>query len=308
MMSSCLICLGKTKGDEEYHASCLESLFGTKELPSLDVELSELYKLAATKMAGKMSISGAQEKVSLVLSPDRTTLEVAASGGQYILKPEASRFSAVPQNEQLSMQMARSVSIEVPEFGLMRLKEGSIAYIVKRFDRTDDGKKLRVEDFNQLAMKKLRDKYNGSGEECAKIIRKFASETVIEMQKFYRLVLFSWWMANGDMHMKNFSLITNQEELCRLSPAYDLVCTELVIPGDTLAMPIGGRDKNFTRRKWLDFAEYCKIPKRAAERLITNQIDALAPSIDLISKSFLSQEMKEKYEEMIRANTAVLNG
>ena len=307
-MSSCLICLDKTKGDDEYHTSCLESLFGTKELPSLDVELSELYKLAATKMAGKMSISGAQEKVSLLLSPDRKSLEVAASGGQYILKPEGARFSAVPQNEQLSMQMARLVSIEVPEFGLIRLREGSIAYVIKRFDRTDDGGKLPVEDFNQLAMKKLRDKYNGSGEECAKIIRKYATETLIEMQKFYRLMLFSWWMANGDMHMKNFSLITNHDGLCRLSPAYDLVCTELVIPGDTLAMPIGGRDKNFTRRKWLDFAEYCEIPKRAAERLIADQIDVLAPSIELISKSFLSQEMKEEYEETIRANTAVLSG
>jgi len=307
-MSSCLICLDKTKGDDEYHTSCLESLFGTKELPSLDVEPSELYKLAATKMAGKMSISGAQEKVSLLLSPDRTSLEVAARGGQYILKPEGVRFSAVPQNEQLSMQMARLSSIEVPEFGLIRLKEGSIAYIIKRFDRTDDGGKLPVEDFNQLAMKKLRDKYNGSGEECAKIIRKYATETLIEMQKFYRLMLFSWWMANGDMHMKNFSLITNHDGICRLSPAYDLVCTELVIPGDTLAMPIGGRVKNFTRRKWLDFAEYCEIPKRAAERLIADQIDVLAPSIELISKSFLSQEMKEEYEETIRANTAVLSG
>lgn len=306
MMSSCLVCLERTKGSEDYHPKCLEALFGTKELPSLDVELSELYKLAATKMAGKMSISGAQEKVSLVLSPDKKSLEVAATGGQYILKPEGSRFSAVPQNEHLTMQMARTRSIEVPEFGLMRLKEGSIAYVVKRFDRTDDGGKLPVEDFNQLAMKKLRDKYNGSGEECAKIIRKYTTETVIEMQKFYRLMLFSWWMANGDMHMKNFSLITD-DGICKLSPAYDLVCTELVIPGDTLAMPVGGRVKNFTRRKWLNFAEYCEIPKRAAERLLTEQIDALASSIELISKSLLSQEMKERYAETIRANTAILN-
>ena len=307
-MPSCLICLEKTRAAEEYHSKCLESLFGTKTLPTLDVELSELYKLAATKMAGKMSISGAQEKVSLVLSEDKTSLEVAATGGKYILKPEGSRFSAVPENEHLSMAMAREMSIEVPEFGLIRLKEGSIAYIIKRFDRTDGGKKIPVEDFNQLAMKRLRDKYNGSGEECVKIIRKYATETLIEVQKFFRLMLFSWWMANGDMHMKNFSLITDEDGICRLSPAYDLVCTELVIPGDTLAMPIGGRDKNFTRRNWLNFAEYCEIPERAAKRLISEQIDALAPSIELISKSFLSQEMKEKYEEMIRANTAVLKG
>ncbi len=261
--------------------------------------------MAATKMAGKMSISGAQEKVSLALSPDRASLEVVAIGGQFILKPVASRFSSVPENEHLSMHLARSISIEVPPFGLLRLKDGSLAYIIKRFDRTDDGGKLPVEDFNQLALKKLRDKYNGSGEECVKVIRRHATETLIEMQKFYRLMLFSWWMANGDMHMKNFSLITTGG-FCCLSPAYDLVCTELVIPGDTLAMPIGGRDKNFTRRLWLDFAEYCKIPSRACERLFSDQIDALEPSVDLIGKSFLAGKMKEQYEQTIRKHTAVL--
>lgn len=307
MTTPCFICLEDVSGEERYHSECLESLFGTRTLPVLDVELSKLYSLAASKMAGKMSISGAQEKVSLTLSSDKSALEVAATGGRYILKPETSRFSSVPQNEQLTMLLARLVGIEVSPFGLVQLKDGATAYIIKRFDRLEDGSKLQVEDFCQLARKRLRDKYDGSAELCVRIVGKFATEPLIEIQKLYRLILFSWWMQNGDMHLKNFSLLTTSEGLSRLSPAYDLVCTQLVIPDDTLALPVDGRDKNLTRRKWLDFAEYCGIPERAAKRVISEQIDALEPASRLLSASFLPSDMKEQYESIVRENTAVLS-
>jgi serine/threonine-protein kinase HipA len=305
--TSCYICLGGVTGGETYHSKCVESLFGTKTFPAFHIELSKLYTLAATKMAGKMSISGAQEKVSLTLSADRKVLEVTSTGGRYILKPETSRFTSVPQNEQLSMLMAQVVGIEVPPFGLVRFQDGATAYIIKRFDRLEDGLKLQVEDFCQLAEKRPRDKYDGSAELCVRIVRRFATEPLVEVQKLYRLILFSWWIQNGDMHLKNFSLLTTPDGIRKLSPAYDLLCTKLVIPDDRLAMPIGGRDKNFTKRKWLEFAEYCEIPEKAATRLITKQIDALEPSLKLISASLLHNEMKEQYESIIQENTAILS-
>lgn len=305
-MSSCPICLGDLAADETYHSACIESLFGTSVLPAFEIDLARLYALAASKMAGKMSISGAQEKVSLTLSSDRRTLEVSATGGRYILKPETSRFSSVPQNEHVTMCMAKLVSIETPPFGLFRQTGGEAPYIIKRFDRSDDGTKLQVEDFCQLAEKRVRDKYDGSAELCVKLLRKYATEPLIEIQKLYRLILFSWWMANGDMHLKNFSLLTTSDGIRRLSPAYDLVCTRLVIPDDTLAMPVGGRDKRFTRRKWLEFAEYCQIPEKAAKRLIASQVEALEPALQLITASFLPDQMQEQYAAIIRENSAAL--
>ena len=204
------------------------------------------------------------------------------------------------------MRMAHLVSIETPPFGLFRQSDGGMPYIIKRFDRLDDGAKLQVEDFCQLAGKRVKDKYDGSAELCVKLLRKYATEPLIEIQRLYRLVLFSWWMANGDMHLKNFSMLTTPDGIHRLSPAYDLVCTKLIIPDDTLAMPVGGRDKNISRRKWLDFAEYCKIPEKAAKRLISEQIEALDLAVRLISASFLPNQMKEHYEALIRTNTAAL--
>jgi serine/threonine-protein kinase HipA len=181
-------------------------------------------------------------------------------------------------------------------------------YVIKRFDRLDDDAKLQVEDFCQLTEKPTRDKYDGSAELCVRTLRKYASEPLIEIQKLFRLLLFSWWMENGDMHLKNFSLITTPEGIHRLSPAYDLVCTKLVIPDDTLALTVGGRDRNLTRREWLEFAEYCELPERAAQRLLSEQIESLEPALQLINASFLSPRMKEQYQELLRRNTSVLSG
>jgi serine/threonine-protein kinase HipA len=305
-MTVCRICLEPTTGQAEYHPSCIERLFGTAVLPNLDFELSELYAVAA-QMAGKMSISGMQEKISLKLSDDKSKLDVAETGGRFILKPEPARYSSLPQNEHVTMRLASLVEIETPPFGLLSLKDKTLAYIVKRFDRLDDGSKLQVEDFCQLDEKPLRDKYNGSGELCVRILRKYATEPLVEILKLYRLLLFGWWVSNGDMHLKNLSLLMLPDKTCRLSPAYDLVCTKLVLPNDdTTALSIGGKKKNLTRKRWLEFAKYCRIPERAAERVITDQAKALDLSVELIRRSFLQDKKKEEYEKLIRENTATL--
>ncbi len=261
----------------------------------------------AAEMAGKMSISGVQEKVSLRLSDDKSRFEIAPTGGRYILKPEPSRFAFIPQNEHLTMRLAELVGIEAPPLGLVELRDKTMAYLIKRFDRLDDGTKLQVEDFCQLDQKPIRDKYQGSGELCVRILRKYASEPLIEIRKLFKVLLFSWWVSNGDQHLKNFSLLRTTEGRWRLAPAYDLVCTRLPIPSDRdLAMPICGKTSNFTRQLWLDFARYGQIPERAAARLLQEQIHALEPSLRFIETSFLPDEMKFQYQEIVRHNTELL--
>ncbi|MGO8750353.1 MAG: type II toxin-antitoxin system HipA family toxin [Thermoguttaceae bacterium] len=305
-MATCRVCLRSAIGSLGFHPECLESLFGTKTLPLLDIELSKLMGLAA-EMAGKMSISGVQEKVSLRRSDDRSRFEIAPTGGRYILKPEPSRFVFVPQNEHLTMRLAELAGIVVPPLGLIELRDKSMSYLIKRFDRLDNGTKLQVEDFCQLAEKPLRDKYQGSGELCVRILRKYASEPSIEIRNLFKVFLFSWWVSNGDQHLKNFSLLRTPEGRWRLAPAYDLICTRLPIPSDRdLALPICGKRSNLNRQLWLDFAEYSQIPERAAVRLLNEQIDALNPSLILIEASFLPDELKSQYQEIVRQNTELL--
>jgi serine/threonine-protein kinase HipA len=159
----------------------------------------------------------------------------------------------------------------------------------------------------QLAEKSPKEKYDGSGELCVKLLRKYASEPPVEILKLYRLLLFVWWSGNGDMHLKNFSLTAGRDGIVRFTPAYDLVCTRLVIPKDTLALPILGKKDNLQRGSWREFAEYCQLPARAADRVLDKQTAILAEALRLIDCSFLPKEQKERYKNLIEERTAGLN-
>ena len=307
-MPTCGVCLKRTKGSEAYHRACLRRLLGIDRFPKFDtIDLGTLYRQAA-EMAGKMSVSGVQEKVSVALSADQHELQIATRGGRYLLKPEPARFPSVPQNEHVTMLMAEVVGIETPPFGLVWLKDGSPAYLIKRFDRLDDSGKLQLEDFCQLSQSSLKDKYRGSGELCVRLLKQYASEPLIEIRKLFKLLLFSWWVANGDHHLKNLSLLTTADGMRRLSPAYDLLCTRLVLPNDTeLSLSIMGKKSNLKRGTWLEFADYCALPLKVAERLILEQIQATEPAIELVRSSFLPEHQKEQYIELLHANTAILS-
>jgi serine/threonine-protein kinase HipA len=121
--------------------------------------------------------------------------------------------------------------------------------------------------------------------------------------KLYRLLLFSWWTGNGDMHLKNFSLLIGEDGIARLTPAYDLVCTRLVITDDLLALPLQGKRDNLHRGVWRRFAEYCALPEKVALRLLDKQAAALDDSTALIDRSFLPDEQKQDYKRLLAERT-----
>jgi len=305
LSKACRICLNDVPGDDDYHARCLRELFGTSKVPTLDVEVSKLH-LAALEMVGHTSLSGIQKKIAVKLAAGRATLRVAAEGGRYILKPQTDTYPSLPENEHVTTRLAQLAQIEVAPNGLVPLKDGSLAYVVRRFDRLPDGHKLRQEDFCQLAVKSPKEKYEGSGELCVKMLRKYASEPPVEILKLYRLLLFVWWSGNGDMHLKNFSLTTGHDGITRFTPAYDLLCTRLVIPKDILALPVLGKKDDLQRGSWRKFAEYCQLPVRAADRVLDKQTSILAEALRLIDRSFLPQDQKESYKALIEERTAKL--
>lgn len=300
----CRICL-KPVRESDYHARCLRALFGTAKAPQLDISLAKLHT-AGLAMVGRSSLSGVQKKISVSLTADRETLQVATEGGRYILKPQTETFPALPENEHVTSCLAKLVEIEVPPFGMVALKDGSPAFISKRFDRLPDGRKLRQEDFCQLAEQSPKEKYDGSAELCVRLLRKYASEPLIEILKLYRLLLFGWWTGNGDMHLKNLSLFTDPQGIMRLTPAYDLVSTQLVIPDDPLALPVAGKKTKLSRKSWLEFAEYCEIPKKTAVRLLEKQASVEVAASAVIDACFLPAEQKAALKELLAERGAAL--
>ncbi len=305
-MSICHVCLGSVKGKNCYHSRCIKELFDTGKLPAIGIDTSKLHT-AALAMVGHTSLSGVQKKISLGLSIDKATLAVVAEGSQYILKPQTGVYPSIPENEHLTTRLAKLVGIETAPSGLLELTDGTLAFIIRRFDRLPNGKKVRQEDFCQLAQQPPKEKYRGSAEQCVKIVKQYASEPLIELMKLYRLLLFTWWTGNGDMHLKNFSLLTGEDHIVRLTPAYDLVSTHLVIPGDPLALPVGGKETKLARGDWLRFADYCDLPKIVAERMLREQKEATDEAADLISKSFLPKDQQAEYESIIRERSNQLN-
>jgi serine/threonine-protein kinase HipA len=297
-MTTCLACLEELERDADYHPRCARELFGSRRIPSLDVDLGRLHTLALA-MVGKTSLSGVQRKISLRLSSDRSTLQVASENGRFLLKPDAQTFPHLPANEHVTMLLAKQAGIEVPPLGLVRLADGTLAYLIVRFDRRGE-RKLRQEDFCQLAEQSPKERYEGSAELCARLVKQYASEPGIEAVKLFRQIVVAWWTGNGDMHLKNLSLLAGDDGLHRLSPAYDLLCTRLVIRHDQLSLSVGGKRDNLTRRMLLDYATYCGIPERPAQQVLQQIAETCDGARSLIDHSLLPDKMKETYRDLIQ--------
>lgn len=306
MSAGCLICLEALTSGETYHDRCVKRLFGTSTVPRIEVEVAKLHTLAGV-MVQHATLSGTQRKISLGFAQERATLRVAGIGGIYILKPQTGVFPSLPENEHVTMRLGALFGLEIPPCGLVRLNDASLAFIIARFDRAPDGRKVRQEDFCQLAQRPAKEKYRGLAERCAKIIQRYSGQPGIDLLKLYRQLVCSWWVGNNDLHLKNLSLIAGEDGRHRLSPAYDLVSTMLVIlEDDRMALPMGGRERHLTRRGWLDFAASCGIPTRAADRVLAEPARLLARAESMAARSQLPAEMQTALITLLRARAALL--
>jgi len=272
----------------------MKSLFGTSYMPKINLQLKEV-SMAAQKMAGKLSISGVQPKLSLKLNRKKKELEIADIEGEYILKPQTETFPNLPQNEYLCMSIASRLGIDVPPNTLISLKDKTLAYVVKRFDRIK-GEKLHQEDFSQILGEK--NKYDGSFERIGKKIKEISDIPGLDTQLFFERVLFFFVIGNGDAHLKNFSITYNKKARKRLSPAYDIVSSKLVIPDEEdLALTLNGKKNNINKNDFEKFAETLKIATRVSYRNILGKIGLISSSI---KNSILSIDEKKKLLTIVK--------
>lgn len=289
----CDIC-GQTC-DDRYHAACLRRLFGTPTLPAVELSHGDVL-LKAQEMAGRMSISGVQPKLSM--SRQGSRLLPVTTGGQFILKPQTERFPLLPQNENLCMIIAGQLEIDVPPHGLFALKDGSPAYLVRRFDRTRDGGKLRCEDFVQILGES--DKYSGSLERVGEKILELSSVPGLDVQLFFERVLLNFLLGNGDAHLKNFSMLETDDGGLRLSPAYDIVCSKAVIPKESdCALTLNGKSDKIERRDIEALGTRLKIPLKVASGILERFRQSYELMLGAIPHSRLSAELQAKVRQVI---------
>ncbi len=312
------LCCGKplhTTDETAWHKACIKHFFGTTKLPEINIDDNTLNVLATETTNKGFTVPGVQKKLSLHLINDskkpRLTLVNYPTG--YILKPQVSDFEALPESEQLIMSMADISGIKTVPHALIK-GNAELAYITRRVDRNITGDKtemLAMEDFCQLDLRLTEDKYRGSYERCAKIIKQYSSRVGVDMAEFFIRLIFSFIVGNSDMHLKNFSLIETMEGSGKyvLSPAYDLLPVNANMPADKeqFALPMNGRKNNIRRKDFLVFADNCGIEKNAAEKMIKNLVSLTPTYLSMCEESLLPDDLKERLENIIKERTVVLN-
>jgi len=291
------------EGEKDFHARCARKLFGSAEAPTMEYTQSDMDRLAEQIIRAQTTLTGVQPKLSLNIQKHEGSQRLTIVGlwGAYIFKPQTSRFAELPENEDLTMHLAEISGIRTAQHSLIRLADDSLGYLTRRMDRDAKGNKLAMEDFCQLTERQTEYKYRSSYEQVAKAIERYSTVPQLDVINFYEEVIFCWLTGNNDMHLKNFSLLSQQEGSPELSPAYDLLNVAIVNPEDTeeLALTLNGKKRRISRKDFVEAASRSDVSEKVLDGLIGHFKQCLPAWERKIDESFLSDEMKTDYKELI---------
>ncbi len=309
-MCKCLYCYQRLEeGQRDFHPNCARKFFGTKDAPILEYKHEDLNQLAEQVIRAQTSLTGVQPKLSLNLNKHDgcNRLTIVGLWGDYIFKPQTEAYPQLPENEDLTMHLAEAAKIKVVPHSLIRLSDGKLGYITKRIDRTKNGEKIDMEDMCQLTLHPTEYKYKSSYEQIARTITKYSSTPKLDLTNYMQLLLYCFVTGNNDMHLKNFSLYCPEKDYL-LAPAYDLLNTTIVNPKDKeeLALPLSGRKTKLRVADFLNTARTIGLEESVVLRLIKGLQKALPKWQVLIQSSFLDENMKKAYQELIMSRLSRL--
>jgi len=304
MENRCLYCYEHVEDEQDFHEKCSIEFFGTPTPPEVEFSLDQMDELAKNVIERSVAVPGVQPKLSMSLvketkeNSDTRLTVVGALGGQFIFKPPSDRFPEMPENEHVTMRMGEALGIRVVPSSLIRLLSGELSYITKRVDRTETGEKIHMIDMFQIT--EAFDKYKGSMEKIGKALDSYSSNTLLDKTFFFDLALFSFLTGNNDMHLKNFSMIESPSGW-GLSPAYDLLNVAIVFPEDTeeLALTLVGKKKKLKREHFEQLAEGLGLTPKQIKGAFNRMIKNKSKAFNWIDRSFLSNERKTAYKELL---------
>jgi serine/threonine-protein kinase HipA len=299
-------------GFNSYSRSCLNRVFQGKAVnhvlpydsPATNPETAELFD----QNRKHLSISGVQEKFSLLLEKNRLRLINEGERGTYILKPipgAGKKPDQMPSNEHLTMQIARQVfGIETAENAMIFFKNGAPAYITRRFDVKEDGSKLAQDDFASLAGRTPQThgehyKYSGNYSELFQLMQNRLSTYKLEAPKLLKILIFNYLFSNGDAHFKNFSLLETPMGDYRLSPAYDLLNSRIHIDDKDFALDggllPGKMAQGKIRVQFSRLAEQAEISEKMFNDMMTIMLSKSVMVEKMVAASFLNDSTKRNY-------------
>ncbi|MEH6823998.1 MAG: HipA domain-containing protein [Motiliproteus sp.] len=332
-MDYCKISLKKLSGDETkpgYHNGEFKKLFGgTKVGHCLTFSRAEFFQAGPTHSQG-MSISGVQQKLSLKEGDDHE-LAVTIKEGTYILKPSPESYPYAAENEHTAMRVSALVGIETAQCALISFREGELAYITKRFDRLEGGQKQHQEDLLQCMGLPSDRKYESTYEAAGQCITKVTHGKQVVVLDFVRRVILAYIMGNDDLHLKNISAQRAPDNRSRfydkLTPNYDVLFCSAFKPDEDqnkglkyLALGLLKEvesDKEYFSDNYNDYGfytgyDFIELGRRLglAEKPVRKFIERLKKDeskiLDLISHSYMPEEMSRRAGEMVKDRIKIL--
>ncbi len=323
------------EGFSEYSPLFLRRMFDGRRVshilpynaPEIDAEDQKIFM----QNRKRISISGVQEKYSVILEKNNLRLTEEKEQGTYILKPKPHgllKTAMAPANEHVTMQIASQVyKIETAENGLVFFSNDEPAYITKRFDVGENGLKLGKEDFASLAGKTEINagpnfKYDYSYEGIADLIKEHVGAWKIEMEKFYNLIVFNFLFSNGDAHLKNFSLLETKDGDYVLSPAYDLLDTGIHVEEEGFFAldndlfkewkwsdcRVNNTHHHPCKEDFFDFGKKIGISENRVIKLFEPFLLQQKGVEVLVNNSFLDNDTKAQYLDHYNTRLSMING
>ncbi|MBD2859434.1 type II toxin-antitoxin system HipA family toxin [Spongiibacter sp. KMU-158] len=291
-----------------------------EDIPDYVLETHGIAKAAKfdkVTQENKFSLAGVQMKFSMKEKDGRYNLAKGNVLGDWIIKTPSTKHKFAPLNEYTAMSLAGLVGIDIPEIKLVELDkldnlpqinlpDEKHAFAIKRFDR-DGNQRIHMEDFAQILVKYPHEKYTSANyENIGKVIYDFSGDGLADTQQLARRLLVNVLLANGDAHLKNWSFLYLDKVTPRLSPAYDIVTTNVYIENETRYALNLDKTKEWyavTMAHFQAWAGKSGIPWRAIKPHLD---DAMSKARELWPEALKALPMDESHKESLRSHWAKL--
>ena len=292
------------------HNSCIAKMWRSSKKIKIRLNTRESLNSFRQTIYGA-SISGVQKKGLFKL--EKGLLYPSQRDAHYIIKPQGS-FTQLPENEHVTMSIARAIGFKVPPLSIFKVEDKEdmgMMYAIKCFNIGRENYRLRLEDLAQVSGVPNEEKYHGSYERLGKVIYKYSDAPVIDIFEMWKRLLFSFFIGNGDMHLKNWSFLELEEpeSLFKLSPCYDFLNTRVPLHDEEsdLALTLCGKKNKIKKDDFISFAQRFKI-EHLTEQIISQLDMWMETTNDLVQCCFLKEDLKERYLNIVEGRYQVLKG
>ena len=280
--------------------------------------------LTTPRPKARFSLAGVQMKLSVIKNTGKgggLTIPLGDEQGSYIAKFPSTSFPAVSENEFANLALAEAVGMDVPERELVEqsqfegipeefetLSDGKVL-LVKRFDRVAGGERIHIEDFAQVFGVYPSQKYEGAAYHDIAVAVGIAVSSAAALE-FVRRLALAVLTGNGDMHLKNWSLIYHGKgDKPALAPVYDVLSTVPYIPSDAMALSLAGERpfKAMNAQRWKVFAHRARLPEAAVLKAVTETVERVNQSWwSLPERAVLPDRVLERIDAHIKLMSPIL--